>query len=250
MTGGQICLLLATYAYMADITTPEERTYRLSILESFIPLALLVSIPGGTHLKNEFGFVVVFGIAFILSLLALLYTIFFVVDSRQRPDYKNTSCMVATEPEAENRHGPCAFSTFKSIVLSGERALLKHRPHRARTWILAIVAIFTICKFVEAGETSLWYMFCKLQYKMNDRLYSYLETYFVTLWYFSQLFLIPCLSTRLHMCDTSIIMVGAVLNIAGGLIFMVGQEIWLVFVSYTAYIFYTNMTSICRNQLT
>jgi hypothetical protein len=41
--------------------------------------------------------------------------------------------------------------------------------------------------------------------------------------------------------------VGGVLNIVGGLIIMGGTEVWVVFLSYTAYIFYCNMTSLCRD---
>jgi hypothetical protein len=229
---------------MAEITTPEERTSRLSILESFIPLALLVSIPGGTRLRDDYGFVIVFIISTAISMMALLYTFIFVVDSRKRPDYKNAA--LSDPVEAVSVSCP---SKFQNIVLNGIRTLTKQRPHGSRKWIIAIVGIFSVCKFIELGETSLWYMFSKLQYKMSDALYSYLDTYFVILWFFSQLFLIPCLSTRLRIRDTSILMIGAVLNIAGGLILMTGQDIWLVFVSYTAYVFYTNMTSICRNQL-
>ena len=87
--GGDICLYLAVYAYMADITTPEERTRRLAILESFIPLGLLLSIPGGTYLKTEYGFVVVFSVSMTCSLLALLYTVACVEESRLRSDYKS-----------------------------------------------------------------------------------------------------------------------------------------------------------------
>jgi hypothetical protein len=91
-------------------------------------------------------------------------------------------------------------------------------------------------------------MFFGLQYKMTDVMYSYLDTYFIVIWYFSQLLFIPWLSGGcLHMRDTTILMVGAVMSTAGALIIMIGHEIWQLFLSYTMYIFYCNMTALCRN---
>ena len=93
-------------------------------------------------------------------------------------------------------------------------------------------------------------MFFQLQYKMTDTLYSYLDTYFVLIWFFSQLLFIPWLSTGpLRMRDTVILMMGAVLSIAGALIIMIGREIWQLFLSYTLYILYCNMTSLCRSSV-
>jgi hypothetical protein len=48
---------------------------------------------------------------------------------------------------------------------------------------------------------------------MTDSLYSYLDTYFVILWFFSQLLLIPFLSSRLGVRDTTIMMVSVQRNI-------------------------------------
>ena len=253
--GGDICLYLAVYAYMADITTPQERTRRLAILESFIPLGLLLSIPGGTYLKTEYGFVVVFSVSLASSLLALLYTWACVQESRQRSDYQSVAvgdvadASAKTEAVTVNDQKLCSCIGIQDIFLSALRTLVKRRPQGGRTLILALVVIFSICHMIELGEMSLWYMFFRLQYKMTDTFYSYLDTYFVILWFFSQLLLIPFLSSRLQVRDTSIMMVGAILNITGGLIIMLGREIWMVFLSYTAYIFYCNMTALCRNML-
>merc|ERR1712055_279117 len=56
-TGGAICFYLASYSYMVDITKPETRTRRLSILDSFIPVGFIAGLPFGTYIKNNFGLV-------------------------------------------------------------------------------------------------------------------------------------------------------------------------------------------------
>ena len=42
LTGGATCFYLASYSYMADITTPETRTRRLSLLDCFMPIGFCI----------------------------------------------------------------------------------------------------------------------------------------------------------------------------------------------------------------
>ena len=237
------------YAYIADITTPQERTRRLAILDSFIPLGLLASMTAGAYIRTEYGFTVVFAISTATSLLALLYTVICVVDSCQHSDYKHPATAETAGNVTANHEDQRAVScaSFYDILLGSLQTLKKQRPEQGRRCIVGIVIIFSICYMIELGDMYLWYMFFRLQYKMTDLHYSYLNTYFVILWFFSQALLIPFLSANLRIRDTSIMMVASVLNIAGGLIIMVGHEVWVVFISYTAYILYYNLTALTRN---
>ena len=146
------------YAYMADITTPQERTRRLAILESFIPLGLLISLSGGTYLKETYGFVVVFATSTAVSCLALLYTVVFVVDSKHRVDYHDPSAVIeaGTEEPAADADEPAAAADGWCLILGSLRTLVRQRPHGGRTWFLAIIIIFTISYLIELGDTSLW----------------------------------------------------------------------------------------------
>ena len=151
-------------------------------------------------MTEEYGFVVLFAVSTVTSVLTLLYTIIFVQESRERSDYKITSSLEVTETSGPSE---CSWASLGVLLSSALRTLLKRRPHGGRTWILFLVVIFSICNMIELGDTSLWYMFFRLQYKMSDTLYSYLDTYFVVLWFFSQLLLIPFLSTRLDLARKS-----------------------------------------------
>ena len=52
LTGGATCFYLASYSYMADITTPDTRTRRLSFLDAFMPIGFIIGLPIGTWLRN------------------------------------------------------------------------------------------------------------------------------------------------------------------------------------------------------
>ena len=52
LTGGATCFYLAAYSYMADITSPETRTRRLSLLDCFMPIGFCIGLPLGTWLRQ------------------------------------------------------------------------------------------------------------------------------------------------------------------------------------------------------
>ena len=78
LTGGGPAFYLASYSLMVDLTntSPETRTRRLSILDSFIPIGFLTGLPLGTFLKNKFGYVLVFCVGCLAILLCILYVVF------------------------------------------------------------------------------------------------------------------------------------------------------------------------------
>ena len=83
LTGGKPAFYLASYSLMVDITNPETRTRRLSILDSFIPIGFLTGLPLGTFLKNQFGYVLVFCVGCLAVLLCIVYVVFLLKEDVQ-----------------------------------------------------------------------------------------------------------------------------------------------------------------------
>jgi predicted MFS family arabinose efflux permease len=145
------------YAYIADITTVQERTRRLAIFDSFIPLGALLSIPTGTFIREMYGFVTVFAISTSIGLLTLLITVIFVKDSQHRSDYQLNISEKQTGPErSEAVVNSDSTSDGWHMIFKGINVLLRARQLNGRTWILAILAIFTISSIIELGDSSLW----------------------------------------------------------------------------------------------
>jgi hypothetical protein len=59
-----------------------SRTWRLSVLDSFMPLGFMVGLPLGTALKNACGPTIVFITGAVTVVIAMLYVLFFVKDNR------------------------------------------------------------------------------------------------------------------------------------------------------------------------
>ena len=90
LTGGGPAFYLASYSLMVDITntSPETRTRRLSILDSFIPIGFLTGLPLGTFLKNQFGYVLVFCVGCLAVLACILYVVFVLKEEQGPPSSK------------------------------------------------------------------------------------------------------------------------------------------------------------------
>ena len=84
LTGGYSAFFLASYSLMVDITTDRSRTRRLSFLDAFWEIGILIGVPLGTYIKNQHGYIAVFSVAAGVLFSCILYVIF-VVKEKEKP---------------------------------------------------------------------------------------------------------------------------------------------------------------------
>ena len=88
------------YALMADITTDENRTKRMAVLDAFKFLGLAIGFISGGIIKNSFGWIPLYLTSMTIILVNILYVIFFVKESSKlknkdqssRQDNKDQTC--------------------------------------------------------------------------------------------------------------------------------------------------------------
>ena len=83
LTGGSIVFFLATNCYIVDITTEENRTTRMAVLDAFFGVGYLIGLPMGTYIKKHFGYVPLFSLTLGLAICAMMYVAVFIKDSYQ-----------------------------------------------------------------------------------------------------------------------------------------------------------------------
>ena len=80
--GGNTTFLIGLYSYLADITTPESRTSRLSVLD----VAAIGGFTSGIYLSaplyQSIGFNGIFGISAGIYSLNFFFVLFFLAESR------------------------------------------------------------------------------------------------------------------------------------------------------------------------
>ena len=72
LTGGFSAFFLASYSLMVDITTDQTRTRRLSFLDAFWEIGVLIGVPLGTYMKSQHGYIAVFSVAACVIFLAAI----------------------------------------------------------------------------------------------------------------------------------------------------------------------------------
>ena len=72
---------LATKCYIVDITSEENRTTRMAVIDAFFGVGYLIGLPIGTHVKKHFGYIPLFAMTLGFVVFAMLYTVIFLKDS-------------------------------------------------------------------------------------------------------------------------------------------------------------------------
>jgi len=136
------------------------------------------------------------------------------------------------------------------FAFSGLKSLQKERKSGYRTWILCFVLTLSIQSFVESGNGVVKLMFYKIQYKVDLSDLSYLMMFYSLLTIVSQLIILPILSGRLKIKDTSIIIFAMSTNIFGHILFALSYDLLLLLVAYIVWAFYANISTTTRSCLT
>ena len=67
---------------MVDITTPENRTRRIAVLDTFFLVGLAVGLQGSGIIRNYLGWVPLFLTSSLILILNILYVVFYIKEGK------------------------------------------------------------------------------------------------------------------------------------------------------------------------
>ena len=82
VSGGSIILFLGVYSYLTDVTTSENRTLRIAVMDGLIWVGWYIGNLLSGPIKKNLGLKYNFIFALVCSVISFLYTWFFVKESR------------------------------------------------------------------------------------------------------------------------------------------------------------------------
>lgn len=235
ISGGQVVFFIAVRCYMMDITKESSRTSRLAVLDGFYGVGYLIGLPLGTHLKKYFGYVALFSTTIAITFLTILYIIIFITDS-----FKLVSEDKRKELQEERNKNRIQFNKdfckkMLELITSSVRTLLRKREGRTRTWLLLFTASFACTNVVTHGYGIVGFMFYRLQYNLSTIMYGHLISTWFVCNFFAQLFVVPFLSEKLKLRDTTLIIVGYLPAIPGFFGEAFFSEAWVLFVIWSVF---------------
>ena len=92
-------------------------------------------------------------------------------------------------------------------------------------------------------------MFFRLQYKVTNTIYSNLSTLSTILMFFSQIAVVPFLSSVLKFRDTTILMLAVFFNIAASFLVALSNKMFTLFICYVLWMLFNTITTTSRSNL-
>ena len=129
ITGGYVCLNIGLYGYISDVTSAEDRTMRLSILNGVFSAGYVLGTTIGGKLYKAFdNFYLNFGLSIGFGLIGIIYTFYGVTES------------------VEGSGSMVKFFDVQNVRQSLNVAF-KDRPNHGRLHVILLIANFAIFMF-------------------------------------------------------------------------------------------------------
>jgi len=245
ITGGEIVFGVGINSLMVDITTPENRTRRIAVLDTFFLLGLAVGLQMSGIIRNYLGWVPLFLTSSLVLVLNILYVIFKIKEgTKLEEELPNNN-----EAKSEQTKGMVLHSIMKAPLM-GFKSVWRKRPNGARVWVFVFLMTVTIQKFADIGSQGLLFMFLKLRYNAEITDVTNIAIVFGLMLIINQIGLVPLLSGRFQFRDTSILIIAMSTSIIGCIILAVGDNLNIILLSCFFGSLYVSVNSTARSALT
>ncbi|CAN9511604.1 unnamed protein product [Ophioblennius macclurei] len=234
-TGDFTAILAGCFSYVADVSRPESRTFRVAVLEACLGISgMVASVIGGKWLQVQ-GYINPFWLVLATSLGAALYTYLFLPES------------VQVDPDATlwtTQHHRAVWRLYRTGG-GGAAGALAERHHVAKLWL------YTLCFFLVVGV----HVGCKsvsVLYLLSSPLCWGPDLVGIGAAVQNLSFLTSLLGLKvLRRClqESWVALVGLLSNVAGQVVLSIAATTPLVFTGYGLNIFSTMVTPVIRSKL-
>ncbi|XP_023703575.1 proton-coupled folate transporter isoform X2 [Cryptotermes secundus] len=222
LTGADLAIFAAVFSYMADITTVEARTLRVTILDITYLSTMPTGVALGKYLWSSvtgYSYAIMFGINASLLLSAILYALW-------RLKWRTTD---SQQPM------PCNFfSDFFDCdhVVQSVKAVVRKRPGNRRTYLVILFIAMALYTF-QRDEKPMAYLYTQLQFQWTAEDYSDYRTFQNASYVVGTLLGIHIMGKILGMGDTAMVMVGSTAHALARVVFAVAEVSWLFYIGGT-----------------
>ncbi|XP_075230658.1 putative peptidoglycan muropeptide transporter SLC46 isoform X2 [Lycorma delicatula] len=247
MTGGWKTMFMAIFSYIGDISTEEDRTLRIGVVN----MVYYVAIPMGTSLSgilyNRCGAYTVLTLAALLNVFSFIYAWLNVHEQKYPPDLVSGQSPSGTSPESSmkrktadeetnNKHR-CFLSRFVrdffdfqhiiEIFNVAFRSGSASRRKRVFSLILVVAFIFG----PKRGEMTVLYLFTRYRFNWNEVDYSVFSTYSMVTNLIGTLFSVGVFSHMLKIDDALIGVMSCMSKIMAGFVYAFATTTWMIYLA-------------------
>ncbi|XP_058463310.1 proton-coupled folate transporter-like [Malaya genurostris] len=233
---GSICTLMTTvYCYIADVTSEENRSSKMTILEAAQYSGMLLGNISSSFVLKWTNATTVFAIATGSTFIAILYIALGVEESITiNEDCRREGCL----SRIRNLFRP-------GLVLDTFRTTFGSRSNFNRPIILMGVTVLGSCLFVEQYQTVL-FLFVRKHFNWNVRTFSFYYSVDTVILIFGNLFGTFVLQKQLGITGAGISAIGFFSCLLGSIVLAVATKPWHLYAAVVTNMLYGVSNSMTR----
>jgi PCFT/HCP family folate transporter-like MFS transporter 1/3 len=236
LTGGLIALIMSAFRYVADITSVENRSFRIAMAEGCWFLGSPFGLLGSAQVLKHGGYPAVFLISTILYVVALLYAVLFV---------KNDKPVNELESDSNMFQDMFNISAVKDTV----HTCFRRRPGYGRFWI--VILLTTICFRILTlyGGFSTTFLYTRAKFQWTAATYSTYSTVEGMIGIAGSGTAVVVLMKILKIRDATIGLISSISYMGGTIIFMIASAGWMMYLAGTVQMFCGLISIMIRSML-
>ncbi|PZC83885.1 hypothetical protein B5X24_HaOG206634 [Helicoverpa armigera] len=195
ITGGWFTNFIGVFSYIGDITTEENRTYRVGLVNMFMSLGYPIGSALSGVMLSWVGYYGVFTVSSCLYIFSLVYGFVYLEDPKQR----------AIKKLENKKHKKKSFlrEFFDlGLVMETFRVAFKKGPGNRRLRVCLLLIVVCVVFGPTHGEFSVMYLFTRYRFNWDEVQYSMWSTYSIVTNLFGTFFSITLFSNYMKLDDT------------------------------------------------
>ncbi|XP_064537063.1 probable peptidoglycan muropeptide transporter SLC46 [Drosophila montana] len=225
LSGGWFTMLMGVFSYIADITTEEERTLRIGILNVCFSVGVPIGMAFSGVLLKQIGFYGVFSISAAFYVLAFVYGFFFLEEPVARP-----------EKTAPQKSLLADFFDKEHVVQTFRVAFKKGENQRRQRVILLMIVVMVIIGPLH-GEMAVTYLFTRFRFNWSEVEFSFFSTYAMFTGLIGVIFCVGILSHKLNIDDALVGVLSSTSKILSSFVYAFATLPWHMYLGGLVEIF-------------
>eukprot|EP00117_Sycon_ciliatum_P002184 scpid58089/ scgid7524/ Solute carrier family 46 member 3 len=236
LVGGQAAAIGMSFAYISDVTTREQRTARLTIVEGVVFLASAAGYAIGSNLTQHFNPYVGLSVAAAMMLLQIVYVVFFLQDG----DYLGKAA-------ASNGKFESMSVRIRKHLGRIQHVYLSPSEHRLSLWLLLLT--FCVLMVVMLGSSTADFLFMRLKpFCLSERNLGYVIIAKSSLFAMYGFILAP-LARRIGISDRTLAVTGIIFFAASKVLSAVATDVVFLFIVCVVSMPMVVVAAVCRSMM-
>ncbi|KAL4707320.1 hypothetical protein ACJJTC_019858 [Scirpophaga incertulas] len=222
LTGGWFTMFMGIFSYIADVTTEEQRTLRIGIVNLFYSLGVPVGAALSGILVRKIGLYGVFSLSASLYILSFFYG-FYRIKEVKKPELKMKkpkNCCEWLRDFFDTRY-------VKETIM----VAFKRGPNNRRLRVIMLVVVMCVVIGPIYGEMSVMYLFTRYRFNWNEVDFSMFSTYAMCTSLVGTLFSVGVFSHVMKFDDAIIGIISCTSKILSGFMYAFATKTWQIYIA-------------------